>query len=311
MNQKNPERKNPPVKNQPGGPAPRTRKKVPITLHIFQEREFFRDLPDATFVIDRQGTVLVWNRAMEELTGFSAAEILGKGDYCYAIPFYGERHPILIDIALNPDTRLPENYDNLCCENHVVTATTRYTHPRGEKVILSVRASPVTDENGIIIGAIESIRDITRQQQVEDHLSETERRFRALAENTSDIIEIFDHSGKIFFDSTASGQILGYPPGLSLKKDPFEFIHPEDVERVTGEFSRIRENTSAGMPVEFRVRQADGSYIWAESVGKNMFGIPGIDGIVSTTRFIDGRKKAEAGTSGKRGAVPDLHKPQQ
>lgn len=37
-------------------------------------------LPDPTFVIDRKGRVVAWSRAMEELTGIVAADILGKGD---------------------------------------------------------------------------------------------------------------------------------------------------------------------------------------------------------------------------------------
>ena len=48
-------------------------------------------LPDATFVIDNERTVIAWNRAMEAMTGIKAKDILGKGDYEYALPFYGER----------------------------------------------------------------------------------------------------------------------------------------------------------------------------------------------------------------------------
>ena len=54
-------------------------------------------LPDATFVVDADNKVIAWNRALEEMTGVSKAEMLGKGDLAYAIPFYGERRPILID----------------------------------------------------------------------------------------------------------------------------------------------------------------------------------------------------------------------
>jgi PAS domain S-box-containing protein len=273
--------------------AVRRMKKVPITLHVFRELEFIRDLPDATFVIDRNGTVLAWNRAMEDLTGFTAGEILGKGNFCYAIPFYGERRPILIDIALNPDTNLPEVYDSLCCEGRCVTATTRFARPKGENVVLWKRASPITDQNGTIIGAIETIRDITWQQKIEDQLRASEERFRALAENTSDIIRIFDREGRIVFDTAASERVLGYPAGHFLGKDPFEFIHPDDAESVKKELSELYTNTNTGVPTEFRIRKADGSYVWVEAVGKNLLGVPGIDGIVITTRFIDARKQAE------------------
>ena len=56
-------------------------------------------LPDATFAIDREGKVIAWNHAIEEMTGVSAGEILGKNDHEYGIPFYGEKRPILIDLV--------------------------------------------------------------------------------------------------------------------------------------------------------------------------------------------------------------------
>jgi PAS domain S-box-containing protein len=47
-------------------------------------------LPDATFAIDQDKRVIIWNCAIEEMTGISAAEMIGKGDYAYTVPFYGE-----------------------------------------------------------------------------------------------------------------------------------------------------------------------------------------------------------------------------
>jgi PAS domain-containing protein len=48
-------------------------------------------LPDATLAVDREGKVLVWNRAMEEMTGVKREEMLGRGEYAYAVPFYGKK----------------------------------------------------------------------------------------------------------------------------------------------------------------------------------------------------------------------------
>gem|GEM_PF-5604210 len=66
-------------------------------------------LPDATFVIDKNHRVVAWNQAMEELTGIDAQDILGKGEYEYAVPFYGTRRPILIDLILDPDEEYERN----------------------------------------------------------------------------------------------------------------------------------------------------------------------------------------------------------
>lgn len=72
-----------------------------------------------------------------------------------------------------------------------------------------------------------------------------------------------------------------------------EFIHPDDRLRVKKELSEVFTKTNTGVPTEFRLIKADGSFTWVESVGKNLFDVPGVNGIVINTRFIDERKKAE------------------
>ena len=58
-------------------------------------------LPDPTFVVDETGKVVAWNRAIEKMTGISRSDMLQKGNFEYAIAFYGERRPMLIDFALS------------------------------------------------------------------------------------------------------------------------------------------------------------------------------------------------------------------
>ena len=68
-------------------------------------------LPDATFVIDNDGRVIAWNKAIEEMTGVRKGEMIGKGDYAYAVPFYGESRPIMIDLVLMPRREVEDKYD--------------------------------------------------------------------------------------------------------------------------------------------------------------------------------------------------------
>ena len=67
-------------------------------------------LPDATCVIDTAGRVISWNRAMEIMTGIPQSEMIGKGDYAYAIPFYGKQRPVLMDYLLNDQLALESGY---------------------------------------------------------------------------------------------------------------------------------------------------------------------------------------------------------
>ena len=70
-------------------------------------------LPDATFAVDRSGKVIAWNRAIEEMTGVASGDILGRGDYEYAVPFYGTRRRILIDLVFEPNDIISKTYSHI------------------------------------------------------------------------------------------------------------------------------------------------------------------------------------------------------
>jgi PAS domain S-box-containing protein len=117
-------------------------------------------LPDATFVIDTKGKVISWNRAIEEMTGVKAKDMVGKGNYEYALPLYGERKPILIDLVLRPEKGI-EKYDEVHREDGVLTAVAHLTNLKGEETYQFAKASALINSHGNIIGSIETIRDIT------------------------------------------------------------------------------------------------------------------------------------------------------
>ena len=98
------------------------RKKAEEALKASQQRlsQIIDFLPDATMVIDLDGKVIAWNRAIEEMTGVRAEDILGKGDYEYAIPFYGEKRPVLIDLVGKWDKKIEEKY-RVCKKGRGIT----------------------------------------------------------------------------------------------------------------------------------------------------------------------------------------------
>lgn len=125
-------------------------------------------LPDATFAIDKKGTVIAWNRAMEEMTGVKALDIIGKGNYEYAITFYGVRRPILIDLVLKPNAKIERGYYVLKKERDLLIIETDVPQVKGQKAFLWAKASPLYDSRGNIVGAIESMRDITDRKLAEE-----------------------------------------------------------------------------------------------------------------------------------------------
>jgi PAS domain-containing protein len=80
---------------------------VTSDLHFTEIINFF---PDPCFAIDLQGKVIAWNQAMVELTGIASSDMLGKGEYEYAISLYGSRRPLLIDLAINWNEDIAKTY---------------------------------------------------------------------------------------------------------------------------------------------------------------------------------------------------------
>jgi PAS domain S-box-containing protein len=138
-------------------------------------------LPDATFVIDRDGRVIAWNRAIEEMTDVKAADMLGKGDHEYALPFYAERRPILIDLVVLPDEEIRTRYAYLQKSGNVLTGEAYVPKLRGAEAYLFATASTLHDARGEVVGAIEIIRDITDRKHAEEEL----RQAKAAAESAT------------------------------------------------------------------------------------------------------------------------------
>ncbi|MHC1727010.1 MAG: PAS domain S-box protein [Syntrophobacteraceae bacterium] len=146
---------------------------------LIESRQQFADiinfLPDATLVIDKYGKVIAWNRAMEAMTGVKAEEMIGKGDYEYSLPFYGERRPILIDLALHPNQERERHYTAIQRRSDIIFGEAYAPSLPSGNVHLSGTASVLRDSKGEVVAAIECIRDNTERKRLEDRLSRAEK----------------------------------------------------------------------------------------------------------------------------------------
>jgi len=209
------------------------RQATEIKLHQANRRlyEIIEFLPDATFVIDNHGEVVAWNRAMEVMTGVSKHDMLGQGSYAYALPFYGNPRPMLIDMVGRPESEMTAHYSEIIRRGDTLVYETPMTLMNGNsRTYLWGTASPLLDPQGKMVGAIESIRDITERRAAQEEVS----RQHALLEN---ILEQIPHAvywktldGRYqggnrqfakLFDLETSAQFLG-------KKDDDLPWHPRD-----------------------------------------------------------------------------------
>jgi PAS domain S-box-containing protein len=151
-------------------------------------------IPDATFAIDRKGKIIAWNRAIEEMTGIAAVDMIGKGDHEYGIPFYGERRPIMIDMVFGDYEEISKKYPAIQRTGDKFISEIYIQRLYGGKgAHLWFIASPLYDTNGNVTGAIESIRNISDRKRAEEVLlkfnAELEQRVKERTEQINASLE--------------------------------------------------------------------------------------------------------------------------
>ena len=128
-------------------------------------------IPEGILAVDCEGKVFMWNRAVEEMTGVRKEEMLGKGEYAYTVPFYGERRPILVDILLGNGKEWERGYEKINRKDHTLVAEGFVPRAYGGRGFhFWTIAAPIFDQAGNMLGAIQCIRDISERKRMEEEL---------------------------------------------------------------------------------------------------------------------------------------------
>jgi len=192
------------------------------------------NIPEATFAIDRRGRIIAWNRAIEELTGGLGADLLGKGSHEYAIPFFKDRRPMIIDLIFASDTEIEDRgYTGIQWTGNTLSAETTVMIADGQAQVIREIASPIFNKSGKLSGAIESITDITGLREQELALAVSESRYRTILENTASAIAIIDDDDTLSYLNPEFEKVIGYVRDeIEGKKKLTEFVAPKDLERL-------------------------------------------------------------------------------
>ena len=148
-----------------------TRNQVQEELEHVEHRlmEITNFLPEPTFATDAKGTVIIWNTAMEKLTGISPGQILGRGDYEHSFLMTGERIPGLLDLVFASDQEIESYHYSVLQRSHKsIRATISLPSLNKRPATLEVIASPLYDQKGQYAGAIESLYAITEIREKDE-----------------------------------------------------------------------------------------------------------------------------------------------
>lgn len=136
-----------------------------------------------------------------------------------------------------------------------------------------------------LTNAFEKKIALDRVKKREEELRQSERKFKALVQEGSDMITIVDVEGKALFVSETAVPILGIPPEGLLGQNMFEIVHPDDKQRLMEEFADL-QHTKQRKSSPYRIKNKDGQWRWIQSVGTNLIDDPAISGIVLNSRDI-------------------------
>ncbi len=119
------------------------------------------------------------------------------------------------------------------------------------------------------------------------------RWYRALIQNSADMVLVVDAAGRGFYASPSAQRLLGYDVGDWAGRDTWDAVHPDDRAQVGAAFVEVLEKSSLAIPVQFRLLRADGGYMDVEAVASNQLDDDSVGGIVVNLRDIGERVRAE------------------
>jgi PAS domain S-box-containing protein len=265
-----------------------------------QIQTIFKAAPDAVITIDEKGEIQRWNTKAEVLFGWTAEEVVGKALTETIIPHrYRERHQKGMSHFLSTG------------EGPVLGKTIEIHALNKENIEfdVSLSISPVLVNNKYLF--IGFLRDITEKKMAEEEIKQlnidlerrvevrtaelynSERKFRKLIENSTDIISLADENFNPIYRSPSSQRITGWSDEERKKIGSIEQTHPDDIEKLKTLKDKILASPGKSFHVSMRTLHKGGHYIWEEGMVTNMLHDKSIKAIVSNFRDVTENKKAE------------------
>lgn len=199
-------------------------------------------------LVSISGRILLANRALNEMLGYAGHELVGRQYVEIVHP--DQRNDSLKAIARMTSGELPH-----------LQARKRFLTRSGDSLWVLITVTLMRDEHGAPLHFIGHVQNIDQFKRIEEALTESEARFRSLAESAPIGIYQLDLQGNAVYANSRWSEMSGYRFEDSTGLRWLKTLHPDDVERARGHFRAAREQRS-GAAFEFRFVRPDGRIVW-------------------------------------------------
>jgi PAS domain S-box-containing protein len=222
----------------------------------------------ATFVIDKEHRITHWNKACEKLTGIPASEVIGtKRQWS---PFYPKERLVMADIVVDtvPEDDINKYYGVKYRKSPLIEGAYEaedYFPRLGKRgKWLFFTSAPLRDHEGSVIGAIETLQDITERKQAEEAVKQSERRYRNLFDSASEAIFIRDIEGRIIEVNQAASDLTGYTIDELASMNIRQLLTSESFDIAMEMQRRQIEGETASQRFELEIIRKDGATAFIE-----------------------------------------------
>lgn len=258
-----------------------------------ESEEKFRGLieqsTDGIYLIGSEGLIIEWNKGMEEITGISRQNAIGKISW-----------EVLMKIQ-PPDRQSIMNISHLkrSIESAIKSGSGDYINrlieidivfPNGTDKVIQEMNFPIRIEDKYLLAGI--VRDITERKLTEGALIRSEERYRLIADNATDLITRLNIDAEMLYVSPSSKNLLGYHWEELINTKYQDLIHPSDKK----DFNRkliIIDSPDMQFEMTYRIRRYDGIYRWFQTSGKSLLKDDNDIEILFVSRDITDTKKTQ------------------
>jgi len=233
-------------------------------------------VPSGIFTVDPERNITTWNKEAEEITGYSASDVIGQ------------------KCSIFSDMPCKEKCGLFLCDikKPIINSECTIVRKNGDMRIVSKNSDLLKNIKGEVVGGIECFEDITDRRKTEDGLKESESSFRALFDNVNDGMLVIDDKGKRFTDCNHKLQeMTGYSRDEFLKMGIKDLYPKKDLPFVLEQF----ENQKKGIlqtAIDIPVKRKDGSIFYADVTASFMHAF-GKDAVVGTFRDMTERREVD------------------